>query len=227
VGRAGGFLEQEGPPRLQTPSAALKIPAAAERGGVAGRRSEGLNASPAPRPCSRLQGKADSGRTLCPRALRPSQDQVPGWTPAHSTHGAGEGRGCFLLRKTHPVPLNRSPHRRPLPGCSHWLRTSATLVVLGPMSAHPSCAQAGRSGAQHPTLAPSAKAGSAVLLWLQATASDSHPRNIFRRKSTELESSGEGLAPLALTKQVCLGSVPVGGRARGRGDRWWPQGCGW
>lgn len=66
------------------------------------------------------------------------------------------------------------------------------------------------------------------MLWLQATACDSHPKSGFRQKSTELESSGEGLAPLALTKQVCLGSVPLGGCARGPGGGWWwPQDWGW
>lgn len=54
-------------------------------------------------------GKGRFGQKGCTHALHLLQDQVHGWTRACSTRAAGEGRGRFLLRKSHPDPPNSSP----------------------------------------------------------------------------------------------------------------------
>lgn len=176
----------------------LEIPAAKKLGGNA---SEAEHVA-GPTGRFLVPGEGRFGQKGCTHALHPFQDQGHGWTRACRSHAVGQGRGCCLLKTSSGSSEPSAPGllalvTDPCPTggtgthlCLSWLSTAPQLPPQN-----------------------SARLFFGSRLRLVARIPDS----IFRQKSTKLESSGEDLALLVLTKQVCLGSVPVGGCACGPG----------
>lgn len=116
----------------------------------------------------------------------------------------GQGRGCCLLKTSS--------------GSSEPCAPGLLALVMDP------CPTGGTGThlclsrlSTAPQLPPQNSAGLRLFFGSRLQLVACIPDSIFRQKSTKLESSGEDLALLVLTKQVCLGSVPVGGCACGPG----------